>query len=363
MADPDQLSRPRLYFLAAMLILVGILALLVFIPFGTYVLMGAFIAYLAWPAYDRLRRRLEGHDRIAAFLVLLLVTAIVIVPLLYIGLVIFQEATRFATSFAMGEIQTAIETVVSQLYRLVGLEPPDSVALAEIVPALVDQARRALIAILPELVGRLIEVAIGVFIMAFTIYYALVDGEEVIAFVRSLTPLSADQDRRMADLVGRTVKGAFFGQIAVAALQGVVGAIGFWLFGVPSPILLGVVLGIFAIIPVVGQMLVWLPVGLVLLLLGDTFAGVGVLIWGATVVSLIDNVARPYIVGRSAHLHPLVVLVGVLGGIVAFGWTGFVIGPLILAVFMGLLEFYREDVADPNRPADRDPEPDPEAAG
>lgn len=344
MVEREPLPRSRLYFLAFTILGVGVLALLVLAPFATYVLMGAFVAYLVWPVFERARDRLEGHDRVAAFLVLLLVLAVVIIPLVYLSIVLVQEVTGFVANMTPGQLQGMVEQVLTRLYRLVGREPPEGFITDEVVPSLISWIRGAVVGVVPDLIGRIVQVGIGLFIMAFTIYYALVDGERVSTFVRSLTPLAPEQDRRMAELVGRTVKGAFFGQIIVAAIQGVVGGIGFWLFGVPSPALLGLALGILAIIPVIGQALVWLPVGLVLLLLGDTFAGIGVLVWGVTIVSFIDNVVRPYVVGRSARLHPLIVLVGVIGGIAAFGWTGFVIGPLVLAVFMGLLEFYREDV-------------------
>jgi predicted PurR-regulated permease PerM len=141
-----------------------------------------------------------------------------------------------------------------------------------------------------------------------------------------------------------------YGQIMLSLVQGALGGLGFLIFGVSSPILWGLVMAIFAFLPVIGTAFIWVPAGLILLVNGLLshsnsllWRGIGLLLYGALIVSTVDNLLRPRIVGRKAHMHPVLVLLGVLGGLQAFGFLGFVIGPLILALLMTFVRIYERE--------------------
>lgn len=354
-------DRARMWFLASVLLAAGVLALLVFLPFATYALMGLFLAYLARPLYDRLRQgRLEGHDRIAGFVVLVVVFLLVVVPLVYLAIVLLQQAAQLTQGVTAAELRAMMENLLGPLYQVIGRTPSGGGVTDEALPALIAWARGAFASLLPDLLVRLAKLFIGLFIMAFTLYYGLVEGDKLAAYGRSLTPLTKAQDQRLADRVGHTITATFWGQFVVGLAQGIAGGIGFWIFGLPNPVLWGFVMFILAVIPVIGAFIVWAPAGVAMLLVGDTFAGIGILAWGATVISFIDNVLRPYVVGSASGMHPVLVLIGVLGGLVAFGFTGFVLGPLILAVFLAVLDFWREDYMPRFQTSDRRA---PEGAG
>ena len=134
--------------------------------------------------------------------------------------------------------------------------------------------------------------------------------------------------------------------ILIAIIQGAVGALGLWLFRAPSPVILGIVMVILIILPVVGAVLIWLPIAIIKILQGDMFNGIGLLLFGILILSTIDNFIRPKIIGTRAKIHPVIILIGVLGGIELFGIIGMVLGPLILGILSVFLEFYIQEKSE-----------------
>ncbi|MFQ5620928.1 MAG: AI-2E family transporter, partial [Candidatus Nanoarchaeia archaeon] len=144
--------------------------------------------------------------------------------------------------------------------------------------------------------------------------------------------------------------GVIYGSLVIALIQGALGALGFMIFGVGSPILWGLVMSLFALVPFIGTPIIWGPAGLLLVIDGFVDGqtnlvakGIGLLIYGTLVISTVDNILKPKLIGKKAKIHPIVVLIGVLGGLSLLGFVGFVVGPLVLALFEALIEVYEKE--------------------
>jgi len=180
-------------------------------------------------------------------------------------------------------------------------------------------------------------------IMCLTIYYFLKDGETLTEYLKNLLPFSEEQKRKLVERVKETVIAAVYGQIAVGIAQGTLGWIAFWILGLPSPVFWGTVMAIFSFVPFFGTLLVWGPAVVILILSGSLGKGIGLLLFGALIISNIDSVLRPLIIGGKAKLHTLLVFFSVLGGIKFLGFLGFILGPLIVALCLSLFEIYTEE--------------------
>ncbi len=145
----------------------------------------------------------------------------------------------------------------------------------------------------------------------------------------------------------RGLRAVFVGQMLTSIIQAVVGGIGFLIAGVPGAILWTAVMAILALLPVVGAFLVWIPAGIYLLVSGEIGWGIFLLLWGALVVSNVDNFVRPKLIGDRSGIHPLFVLVGVLGGVAAFGFIGLFLGPVLVGVTVSVLKVWEEEYLDP----------------
>ena len=180
-------------------------------------------------------------------------------------------------------------------------------------------------------------------IMCLTIYYFLKDGETLTEYLKNLLPFSEEQKRKLVERVKETVIAAVYGQIAVGIAQGTLGWIAFWILGLPSPVFWGTVMAIFSFVPFFGTLIVWGPAVVILILSGSLGKGIGLLLFGALIISNIDSVLRPLIIGGKAKLHTLLVFFSVLGGIQFLGFLGFILGPLIAALCLSLFEIYTEE--------------------
>jgi predicted PurR-regulated permease PerM len=132
----------------------------------------------------------------------------------------------------------------------------------------------------------------------------------------------------------------------IGAIQGLLGGLAFWIAGVPSPAIWGLIMILLSIIPMIGSTIVWLPAGIILLLVGDVWQGIFILSVGVGVISVIDNILRPKLVGKDTQMHPLLIFFATLGGIAFFGLPGFIIGPIIVSLFMALSEIYSIEFRD-----------------
>jgi len=180
-------------------------------------------------------------------------------------------------------------------------------------------------------------------IMCLTIYYFFKDGETLTEYLKKLLPFSEEQKHKLEERVKEIVVAAVYGQITVGVAQGTLGGVAFWVLGLPSPVFWGTVMAIFSFVPLFGTLLVWAPAAVILILSGSLGKGIGLLLFGTLIISNIDNVLRPLVIGGKAKLHTLLVFFSVLGGLKFLGFLGLILGPLIAALCLSLFEIYTEE--------------------
>jgi predicted PurR-regulated permease PerM len=343
------LSKRRVspWFLLALLVLLGLLAFRLVAVFLSYVLFGLFLAYLTYPLYSWLLRRLK-RPSIAASLMLLLITIAVLVPLAFLLAKVVTQVQGVVGEAGVADPQALLDALAHRINAFLGLPPqdpneasPGSSLVNDVYGNLRDYATRWVRA-LPR---QLAEGLIGVFLLAYVLFYSYTDGQRWIQALREVLPMQADHRETLFREVGHVVRGVMYGTILMSALQAVLAAIGFYIFGVPDVALWSVLVFILALLPIVGAPMVWLPWGLYLMYTGDTFGGVGLMLYSAVLVNGLEHVIRPKIIGTVADIHPLVVLLGVVGGLAVFGFIGFILGPLVLSVFITVLTLYRKEFA------------------
>jgi len=196
-------------------------------------------------------------------------------------------------------------------------------------------------------------IAINFFVMMFVLYYTLKDNSILVTRIKDLLPLKQDYKVEFINKFQKITFAVLSGNLLVAVIQGGIAAIGYVLFGVESPLFWAALTIIFALVPYVGTAFIWLPLSLSFLfkgyLSGDTFMlvnGTGLLLYGMLIVGTIDNFIRPKIIGATGEVHPIIVLLGVFGGLQLFGFVGILVGPVLLSLFVLFVEMYGKEQGD-----------------
>jgi predicted PurR-regulated permease PerM len=177
-------------------------------------------------------------------------------------------------------------------------------------------------------------------IMCLAIFYFLRDGNTLAAFIKRILPFSEKQKDRLEERIKEMVVAAIYGGVAVGIAQGTLGGLAFAFLGLPSPVFWGTSMAIFSLIPLFGCFLIWGTTSLILVLSGDYGKGIGLFLYGLLIISSVDNIIKPLVIGGRTKLHTLLVFFSVLGGLQFFGFLGFILGPLITALCLSLLEIY-----------------------
>lgn len=321
------------------------------IAFGSYLcywMALPFLPALAWAMalailFAPLHRWLESklqRANLAAGVSVLLVALIVVVPGTFMGQRLLQESARGATI-----IKTKVDS--GEWRRALEAQP-------RLAPAVLWAERQVdlpgtiqtLTSWLTNKAGMLVQGSviqlIGLCLTFYLFFYFLRDRNSALRSLRFLSPLSATEMDHLFGRVGDTVVATVYGTLAVAAVQGLLGGLMFWGLGLPAPLLWGVVMGLLAVVPVLGAFIVWVPAALFLLLEGSWGKALLLTIWGAVVVGGIDNLLLPILVGNRLKQHTLLAFLSVVGGLMVFGAAGLILGPVVLTVTTVLLEIWRE---------------------
>jgi predicted PurR-regulated permease PerM len=191
-------------------------------------------------------------------------------------------------------------------------------------------------------VGGVVGVIIEIFFIIFTMYYLFRDGNRIVSAMPDMLPLERAQSEKIFARTREVISASLYGVLVIASIQGALGGLMFWILGLPSPLVWAVVMALLSMIPMAGSFLVWVPAAIFLGLSGFWVKAIILTIWGALVIGTVDNFLRPKLVGEKTKLHELFIFFSVLGGLKVFGILGIVLGPVVLAITLALLEVFRQ---------------------
>lgn len=326
----------EIYFFALLLGFAAALFYFILKPFLNVLILAGVFAIAFQPLHRNILKLFGRWRGFAAAFTALIILLIILIPLALIGFQIFIEAQNLYATLTEPEGTTLhyIEDLFSAyVYPVSGSISFD---LNEYVRQFVGQLAQNL----GSVFSGVTRIALGIFLTLLALYYFLKDGEGFIAYLTHLSPLRDEYDHEILKRIELTVNSVVRGSLTVAAAQGTVAGIGFFLFGVPQAALWGMLAVIAALIPVIGTALVVVPAVLYLVFNQNVAAAIGLVIWGVLLVGLVDNILRPQLMRRSVNIHPFLILLAVLGGLQFFGPIGFLIGPVILSLLFVLLDIY-----------------------
>jgi predicted PurR-regulated permease PerM len=336
-------------FLLSLLLLVGLGIYGIFKPFLISIFMAFILSQLFKSWYDKILR-LVKKPTLASFITSLLVFLIIFAPLLVVTKLAVSEIINTYQLIDSGDLKNDALTLkdktltLAESYALpAGMASPTELIHKINVNNVVKQISSVTTLTAKYIYQGMSQLLFTLFITFFCLYYFFKDNTKLIAKIINLSPLKNSHEKKLLqnfiDISRATLKGS----LVIAAIQGFLTTILFIFTGVPSAVLLGIIATLFALIPMVGTAIIWVPAGIIMLLMGNIWQGITILLFGATVISMIDNFLRPQLVGNSTSLHPLIIFLSTLGGISFFGLTGFLLGPVTAVLFLNLLDIYKAE--------------------
>ncbi len=332
-----------------LLIVITLLFAAVLQPFWSAIFWAIVITVIFAPLRSRLLIRLGGRRTPTALLTLLICSVIVIIPVLAILSAFISEGANLFESIESNEIDPAqfIDQVVSAIPFVPDLFERLDIDTASVRSYLSNSATgiSEVIAQQALSIGRnTLDFTVKLALMLYLTFFLLRDGDKLVRLIKDAVPLSTERKQLLFSKFVEVTRATVKGNLLVAVVQGALGGIIFWLLGIPGPVLWAVVMAFLSLIPAVGAAIVWVPVSIYLYATG-AWAQASILIaYGALIIGLADNVLRPILVGRDTKLPDYIVLFSTMGGIVLLGINGFVIGPLIAAVFLSFWAIFIHDI-------------------
>lgn len=337
----------RTSFVLLLVVAVTILFLAVVWPFAKPLLLGALLAGLCRPLYRWVTRLLRGRKSLAAILTLLILCLIVAGPVsAFLGVVVRQ---------ALGVSQDAIPWVQQHLGNasafnahdwLVSRFPslshyvPEQAQIADSAARVAKAAGSFLVAAATQVTAGTATLLLNLFIMLYAMFFFFRDGHVILEKIFYYAPLSHEDKVRLLERLASVTRATIKGTLVIGAIQGALAGLGFWVAGLDGAAFWATIMAVLSIVPGIGAALVWVPAVIYLFVVGQTMPAVLLFAWCAAVVGTVDNVLRPVLVGKDARMPDLLILVGTLGGLFLFGPIGFIIGPIVCALFLTIWDIY-----------------------
>jgi predicted PurR-regulated permease PerM len=306
-------------------------------------LAGLFSA-LAHPLYLRFERRLNGRKSLASLGTLLLITCFILLPLAGLMGIVTAQAIRVGNSVKPW-VQRQIAEPDAFFSLLQSFPYYDQVAPYR--ETLLQKGGEMVGGISAFLINSLSSATVGtvnfiftVLVMLYAMYFFLMDGDQLIHRILYYLPLEDKDERRMLDRFTSVARATLKGTAVIGVLQGGLSGIAFAVAGIPSAVFWGMIMIVLSIIPGIGTALVWIPAALLLAAAGHVAKALGLAVFCGLAVGSLDNLLRPMLVGKDTQMHELMIFFGTLGGILMFGVVGFIIGPIIAALFVTVWEIY-----------------------
>ncbi|WP_226005339.1 AI-2E family transporter [Natrinema salinisoli] len=317
-------------FLLVLVALFAYLSLLLVLPFSQYVLGAILIAYVLYPAQEQLENRVP--PAIAALALVLLAVAGFVVPLVVIIAAVASDARQLLERINTDSIELA------ELERLMEERTGQRVDLPSAILDAAQNVGSVFLERSTEWFSAVTHILIGLGLAIFLLYYLLKDGDDLLAWMRELTPLPDDVQDDFYRRLDEVMWAVLAGHVLIALIQGTIAGLGLLATGVPNAAFWTFIMVILSLVPLIGSFLIWGPAVIFLFLTGEPLLAAGLFAYSVVVVGLSDDYLRPVLVDRYAELNPAVIILGVLGGVYAFGVMGLFYGPVVLGALMATLD-------------------------
>jgi predicted PurR-regulated permease PerM len=325
-----------LFLFIGVLLLVGY----IFSPFLGALSLALVLSVIAHPLHKKILSFTHSPS-FSAFLSTFFVFLAIIIPTSIVAILLIDEArsvAEYAKNIDITHVIPFLENFEEKLFEILPfLNPIDyGMIIKDFMQMLVQNIGNAL--------SGTAHILISLFVMLFALFYFTRDGERFLDLLITLSPLPDSEDRKIIKKIEMVSSSLIRGTLLVAILQGILVGIGLWIVGIPNPVLLGCISVIGALLPNVGTGLVNVPVLLFLFFTGAFPQFIFLLLWAVIVVGLFDNIMHSYFIGHTAKIHTLFILLSVLGGVITFGISGILLGPLIFGLLLVLIEIYKEKI-------------------
>jgi predicted PurR-regulated permease PerM len=347
-------SKLEFYIYFILLGISGFFVYKIFEPYLFAIVLALIFSVVFHPLNKRVQRELPRHKSLSAFITLVIVFSLVLLPFILYGIQLSDEVKNFY-DYAFASMQgggvlmklTDVANNIISTFSPIGVHWPvfDVVETESYIFAFLSWIRGHF----GDIFSGLAKFFVDVFIFLIAFYYFLRDGHKLRAKIIDISPFPDNRDEEILEKLKIAIMSVVKGSMLVALIQGVMTGFGFHVFGIPSALLWGGITVIAALVPGVGTSLVILPGILYLVFMGESTHAFGLLLWGVVCVGLIDNFLGPKLIEKGINIHPLLILLSVLGGITYFGVTGFILGPIVLSFMFTLFAIYKPIILKENR--------------
>jgi predicted PurR-regulated permease PerM len=333
MEEKELIKKIAIILFIAILITLSVLVLKnILIP----IIFGLIAAYLFYPAYKKINTHIKNKD-FSIIILIFLIIVIIAIPLWIMTPLLIKQTFTAYSYFQKISFVNLLDTIFPSSFNQDYIS-----SVSGYIDGLIATLFNSLLSQLSKLVTNIPDVLLKFSVIVVVFYFATRDSELFKEYFLKLSPFSESVEKRFFKEFKNITDAIVYGQFLIGVLQGLLMGLGLFIFGINNAVILTFVSIILGIIPLIGASLVWFPISIYLILTGSTFTGIGLFVYGFIFVSMTDNLLKPYFVSKNSQLPLSVALIGTIGGIYGFGVIGLILGPLILAYSLMIIDFYKE---------------------
>jgi predicted PurR-regulated permease PerM len=324
------------YIVVALILLLLYTSYKIIAPFIASLLGAAVVAVAAYPLYKKFYKK-TNKKSLSSLIVILLIILLIVIPLIFFANRLLEETINIYNSANSIELTVFSEKLNEFTGLNINFERHMRESLQEISNLFIISSA--------NLLEKLVRGFLNFFIFFFTLFFLLKDGKKFARKLKKFLPIQENVERKLFNEINNVIKGLLSGILIVAILEGFIAFIGFYIFGIPNPLIWAFVIVLAAYFPIVGPATVYVPAAIYLAIMGDYIGAIFLFIYSFAFISYLDNLVKPKLMGMRSNINPIVVLLGVLGGINLMGLPGMVVGPLILSILFVIYRIYEEENA------------------
>ena len=321
---------------AVILIILIILAFFLIKPILMAIIIGLILAFIFSPVYDWFYKYTKSRN-FSALLICLILLLVIILPIWFLTPIVIDQSIKIYTSAQQIDFVTPLKNFFPDLF----VSEDFSSEVGSTIYGFVTKITSSLMTSFSKLILNFPIIFLQMLVVFFVLFFVLKDKEELVKYIQSLLPFSKETEKKLFKSSKDITVSVLYGQVVIGILQGIIVGIGFFIFKIPNALLLTLFAVLAGIFPIIGTAIVWIPVAIYFLIAGDSLPALGITVFGL-MSSLIENLVKPAFVSKRTNLNTSLILIGMIGGLLMFGIMGIILGPLILAYLLIILELYRK---------------------